>query len=88
MEEHALISDVAAMDIDAKDNIYVTTAFRQRYDQPLSFKLLIFDEDGNKMFETRLSFDQCCDFAHMFIAVHHTAMNTKGVNPVHWKRLC
>ncbi|XP_028406532.1 uncharacterized protein LOC114529008 [Dendronephthya gigantea] len=48
---------VAAMDIDAEDNLYVITAFRESDDQPWSYKLMIFDENGEKKLESLLPFE-------------------------------
>jgi hypothetical protein len=52
-KEHAS-EYVDAMDIDAEDNLYVITSSRDRDDQPLSFKLSVFDENGNKKLECPL----------------------------------
>ena len=49
---------VVAMDIDAEDNLYVLTRFREGNDQSWSFKLFILDENGNKKLECPLSFLQ------------------------------
>ncbi|XP_028406533.1 uncharacterized protein LOC114529009 [Dendronephthya gigantea] len=48
---------VAAMDIDAEDNLYVITAFRESDDQQWIYKLLIFDEHGDKKLESLLPFE-------------------------------
>jgi hypothetical protein len=45
------------MDIDAQNNLYFITKFKQSDDQ-LSFKLFIFDENGNKKLESSLPFHQ------------------------------
>jgi hypothetical protein len=55
-EEHASECYVEAMDIDAKDNLYVITTFRESDDESRSFKLFIFDENGNKKHECPLPF--------------------------------
>jgi hypothetical protein len=57
-EECASECYVEAMDIDAEDNIHVITAFRKSDDQSWSFKLFIFDENGNKKHESVLPFHQ------------------------------
>ncbi len=46
------------MDIDVEDNIYVITTFRENHDGPWSFKLFIFDKNGNKKLESLLPFLQ------------------------------
>ena len=58
-EEHAS-KYVDAMDIDAEDNLYVITSSRDRDDQSWtwSFKLSVFDENGNKKLECPLPFHQ------------------------------
>ena len=53
-EEHASECHVTAMDIDGEDNLYVITVFRESY----SFKLFIFDKNGNKKFNSALPFLQ------------------------------
>ncbi|XP_028406578.1 uncharacterized protein LOC114529052 [Dendronephthya gigantea] len=47
---------VVAMDIDVEDNLYVITRFRESDDQLWSYKLLIFDEHGEKKLESLLPF--------------------------------
>ncbi len=46
------------MDIDVEDNIYVITTFQESDDEPWSFKLFIFDKNGNKKLESPLPFLQ------------------------------
>ncbi|XP_028406525.1 uncharacterized protein LOC114529004 [Dendronephthya gigantea] len=55
-QEDLPYSEVVAMDIDAEDNLYVITAFRESDDQPWNFELLIFDEHGDKKLESLLPF--------------------------------
>ena len=57
-EEHASKCYVTAMDIDAEDNLYVITRFQKINDESWSFKLFIFDENGNKKLECPLPFHQ------------------------------
>ncbi|XP_028406579.1 uncharacterized protein LOC114529053 [Dendronephthya gigantea] len=47
---------VVAMDIDAEDNLYVIASFRESDDQLSGYKLLIFDEHGEKKLESLLPF--------------------------------
>ena len=54
-ENHAANCFEVAIDIDAKDNIYVITTFRG-YDRPRSFQLFKFDENGNKKLGSPLPF--------------------------------
>ena len=54
-KEHAS-KYVDGMDIDAEDNLYVITSSRDRDDQLWSFKLSVFDENGNKKLECPLPF--------------------------------
>ena len=70
-EEHAP-EYVDAMDIDAEDNLYVITSSRDRDFQLWSFKLSVFDENGNKKHESPLSFLQSS-----FKSVH-MAINKDG----------
>jgi hypothetical protein len=49
---------VEEMDIDAEDNLYVITSSRDRDDQSWSFKLSVFDENGNKKLECPIPFHQ------------------------------
>ena len=56
-KEHAS-EYVDAMDIDAEDNLYVITSSRDRDDQSWSFKLFVFDENGNKKLECPLPLHQ------------------------------
>ena len=56
--DDASYCEIVAMNIDAKDNIYVIMAFRESDDQPWSFKLLNFDEHEDKKLESLLPF-QC-----------------------------
>ena len=56
LKEHLFESYVIAMDIDAKDNIYLLTRFRESDGQILSFKLFIFYENGYKKLESSLPF--------------------------------
>ena len=49
---------VNAMDIDAEDNLYVITSSQEGDDQLWSFKLFVFDENGNKKLECPLPFHQ------------------------------
>ena len=58
MEEHASEWTVAAMDIDAEDNMYLVTAFQEKDEELWNFKLFIFDENGNKKLESPLPFHQ------------------------------
>ena len=55
-EEHASEWKVTTMDIDGEDNIYIVTTFHKNVDILMSFKLLIFDENGNKKLEFPLPF--------------------------------
>ncbi len=59
-EEHSSLCGVATMDIDTEDNIYVIIKFQESEndDQSWSFKLFIFDENGNKKLESPLPFHQ------------------------------
>ncbi len=57
-KESASTRYVCTMDIDADYNIYVTTAFQESDDELWSFKLLIFDKNGNKKLEPPLPFLQ------------------------------
>ncbi len=59
-EEKASLCGVATMDIDTEDNIYVIIKFQEseNNDQSWSFKLFIFDENGNKKLESPLPFQQ------------------------------
>ena len=57
-EEHASECWVTAMDIDAEDNLYVITRLKKINDKSWSFKLFIFDENGNKKLECPLLFHQ------------------------------
>ena len=61
-EEHASKCYVVAMAIDGEDNLYVITKFREKNDQSWSFKLFIFDENGNKKLECPLPFLQTSSF--------------------------
>ncbi|CAB3993596.1 Hypothetical predicted protein [Paramuricea clavata] len=58
MEERASKCCVTAMDIDAENNLYVITRFKKINDESWSFKLFIFDENGNKKLECSLPFHQ------------------------------
>ena len=49
---------VAAIDIDADNNICFIAMYQQSDDHLWSFKLFIFEENGNKKFEAPLSFHQ------------------------------
>ena len=57
---------VAALDIDAEDNLYVITRtsetipkrYQEEDDQTWSFKLFVFDKNGNKTLESPLHFHQ------------------------------
>jgi hypothetical protein len=49
---------VTAMDMDAEDNLYVITRFREGNGQSWSFKLFIFDKNGNEKLEAALPFHQ------------------------------
>ena len=49
---------VVAMDIDGEDNLYVITIFQESDDQSWSYKLFIFDKNGNKKLESPLPFHQ------------------------------
>ena len=56
-EANALNCKAAAMDIDAKDNLYVITSFSRSFDDPSrAFILRIFDKNGNKKFQAPLTF--------------------------------
>ncbi len=57
-EEHASKWYLQAMDIDAKDNIYVITRFQKEEKEPWTFKLFIFDKNGNKKLKLPLPFLQ------------------------------
>ena len=57
-EERASDDYVKAMDIDAEDNLFVIARFREGDDESWSFKLFIFDENGNKKLECPLRFLQ------------------------------
>ncbi|CAB4023467.1 Hypothetical predicted protein [Paramuricea clavata] len=57
-EERVSERYVAAMDIDAEDNLYVITRFREGNGQSWSFKLFIFDKNGNEKLEAALPFQQ------------------------------
>ena len=57
-EERAPECYIDAMDIDAEDNLYVIAGFREGDDESWSFKLFIFDENGNKNLESPLPFLQ------------------------------
>ena len=57
-EEHASRCVVHAIGIDVEDNIYVITIFREGENEPWSFKLFIFDKNGNKKLESSLPFLQ------------------------------
>jgi hypothetical protein len=57
-EERASGHYVEAMDIDAEDNLYVIARVREGDDESWSFKLFIFDENGNKNLESPLPFLQ------------------------------
>jgi hypothetical protein len=60
---------VDAMDIDAEDNLYVITSSRDRDYQLWSFKLSVFDENGNKKHESPLPFLQS-SFKSVHMAVN------------------
>ena len=64
--EHALECDIAAMDIDVEDNIYLITEFH------IDCKLFIFDENGNKKFESSLP------FLPRFFCKKYMALNKDG----------
>ena len=49
---------VVAMNIDAKDNIYLVAGFRERSYQQWRFILFVFDKNGNKMLEFLTPFHQ------------------------------
>jgi hypothetical protein len=49
---------VAAMDIDAEDNMYLIIKFRENDNQFEIFKLFIFNENGSKKLECPLPFDR------------------------------
>jgi hypothetical protein len=55
-KEHASECCVAAMDIDGEDNLYVLTIFRESNGASWSFKLFIFDKNGNKKLNSALPF--------------------------------
>ena len=57
-EEYALECDVdvIAMDIDAENQIYLIAKFRKSPEELWSFKLFIFDENGNKKCDPSLPF--------------------------------
>ena len=57
-EEHESVWQVAAMDIDGEDNLYVITIFREGDDLSWNFKLHIFDKNGNKKLNSALPFHQ------------------------------
>ena len=57
-EEHESECYVTAMDIDGEDNLYAITIFRESNDGSCSFKLFIFDKNGNKKLESPLPFHQ------------------------------
>jgi hypothetical protein len=58
LENHACTQCISAMDIDTEDNIYLITLFRECDGELWSFKLIIFEENGNKKLELPLSFHQ------------------------------
>ncbi|CAB4002590.1 Hypothetical predicted protein [Paramuricea clavata] len=49
---------VTAMDIDAEDNLYIITRFRESDDHSWRLKLFIFDKNGNKKLNSALPFHQ------------------------------
>ena len=57
-KEHVSQCFVMAIDIDAEDNLYVITRFLEGSGQSWSFKLAIFDENGNKKLECPLPLHQ------------------------------
>ena len=57
-EEFASACYVAAIDVDAKDNLYVITRFQEGDNESWSFKMFTFDESGNKKLECPLPFHQ------------------------------
>ena len=71
-KEHASVWHVAAMDIDGEDNLYAITIFRESNDGSWSFKLFIFDENGNKKLESPLPFHQ------NYLNGVHMAINKDG----------
>ncbi|CAB4031520.1 Deleted in malignant brain tumors 1 [Paramuricea clavata] len=60
---------VMALDIDAKDNIYFILRFQETDEEFWSFKLFMFDGNGNKKLESPLPFLQhiCLKAAYMTI---------------------
>ena len=58
-EEHAIEWNVTSMHIDSSDKIYLITKFRKSPGESWSFKLFIFDENGNKKFESSLPYPPC-----------------------------
>lgn len=69
---------VTALDIDAQDNLYVITRtaetipkrFQEGDDQSWSFKLFVFDKNGNKMLDSPLHFHQSSSVQGMHIAIN------------------
>ena len=57
-KEHASECHVTAMDIDGEDNLYVITEFLKSNGVSWSFKLFIFDKNGNKKLNSALPFHQ------------------------------
>ena len=68
-EKHASEYRVTAMDIDAEDNIYIISPFFKSDDELWNFKLLVFDENGNKKLEYLLPFH------HSFYNIVSMAIN-------------
>ena len=57
-EEHASECRVVEMEIDDEDNLYVITRFQESDYQPWSFKLFLFDANGERKLESALPFHQ------------------------------
>jgi hypothetical protein len=81
-EERASVCYVKAMDIDAEDNLYVIARFREGDDESRSFKLFIFDENGNKNLESPLPFLQTSILQGVRMAINKDGkiaiLNCKG----------
>ena len=60
-------SKVCTMDIDVEDNLYVIIKFPKSFDEPWTFKLFIFDKNGNEKLELPLrllqDFQRCVRMA-------------------------